>query len=214
MGTLEVRGEASRTVDYDIMKLELDFHERDDMATEASRRVMRESEDFLETLKKSGFDISKIQLAKDSVGRTVDYRNNAEKDYYRADRVYEIDTKINIKMINDLKAIIHSGNAQVGFHVDFKLSNVDEIRQELLTEALKDAKRQAEAMAQAIDQQVVGLISADKNAPKAEHDCLGEVLCMSLASGEIDTEDYDNSDKLSVTHETYTETIYTSWEIA
>ena len=72
MGTLEVRGEASRTVDYDIMKLELDFHEKDDIAIEASRRVMRESEDFLETLKKSGFDISKIQLAKDSVDRTVD----------------------------------------------------------------------------------------------------------------------------------------------
>ena len=214
MGTLEVRGEASRTVDYDVMKLKLIFSEKDDTASEASRKVMRESEDFLGILEKTGFDISKILLADDSVDRTVDYRSNSEKEYYRADRVFEIDAKINIKMINDLRAIIHSSNAQVGFHVDFKQSNVDEIRQELQTEALKDAKRQAEVMAQAIDQQVVGLISADKNAPKAEHDCLGEVLCMSLSSGEIDEEDYSNSDKLSASYETYTETIYTSWEIA
>ncbi len=82
-----------------------------------------------------------------------------------------------------------------------------------VTEALKDAKKQAEVMAQTIDQKVVRLISADKNAPKRDTDCFAEVLCMgSLSCGEV--EEYDNSNELSPSSGTYTETIYTTWEIA
>ena len=150
---------------------------------------------------------------KDSVDHSIDYRNEGEKDYYRASRVLEINSKFDMKMINDLRAIANASKAQVSFHVDYKLSNEDTIRQELMTEALKDAKKQAEVMAQAIDQKVVGLISADKNAPKREIDCFAEVLCMgSLSCGEV--EEYDNSDELSPSSGTYTETIYTTWEIA
>ena len=118
-----------------------------------------------------------------------------------------------MKMINNIRSITNSSNAQVGFQVDYELSNEDVIRQELLTEALKDAKRQAEVMAQAIDQKVVGLISADKNAPKQDSVFVGEVLCMSLCC-EQEVETYDNSDELSPSNKTYMETIYTTWEIA
>ena len=213
MGKLEVRGNASKTVDYDLMKIELDFHAKEKTPTEASEKVMRECEEFLGTLKNGGIDISNISLMKDSVDHSIDYRNEGEKDYYRASRVLEINSKFDMKMINDLRAIANASKAQVSFHVDYKLSNEDTIRQELMTEALKDAKKQAEVMAQAIDQKVVGLISADKNAPKRDTDCLAEVLCMgSLRCGEV--EEYDNSDELSPSSGTYTETIYTTWEIA
>ena len=213
MGKLEVRGNASKTVDYDLMKIELDFHAKEKTSTEASEKVMRECEDFLGTLKKGGIDISNISLMKDSVDHSIDYRNEGEKDYYRASRVLEINSKFDMKMINDLRAITNASKAQVSFHVDYRLSNEDTIRQELMTEALKDAKKQAVEMAQAIDQKVVGLISADKNAPKGDTDCFAEVLCMgSLSCGEV--EEYDNSDKLSPSSGTYTETIYTTWEIA
>ena len=36
MGKLEVSGNASKTVDYDLMKIELDFHAKEKTATEAS----------------------------------------------------------------------------------------------------------------------------------------------------------------------------------
>ena len=213
MGKLEVRGNATKTVDYDLMKIELDFHAKEKTPTEASEKVMRECEDFLGTLKNGGINISNISLMKDSVDHSIDYRNEGEKDYYRASRVLEINSTFDMKMINDLRAIANASKAQVSFHVDYKLSNEDTIRQELMTEALKDAKKQAEVMAQAIDQKVVGLISADKNAPKRDTDCFAEVLCMgSLSCGEV--EEYDNSDELSPSSGTYTETIYTTWEIA
>lgn len=214
MGKLEVRGSASKTIDYDRMKIKLDFHTKESTAKEASQKVMRECEDFLGILKKGGVDISNISLSKDSVDRGVDYHNDGEREYYRANRILEIESAFNMKTINDIRSITNNCNAQVGFHVDYELSNEDMIRQELMIEALKDAKSQAEVMAQAIDQKLVGLISADKNDPKpdAVFDC--EVLCMSLSCDDDEEETYDNSNELSASNNTYTETIYTVWEIA
>lgn len=213
MGKLEVRGNSSKTVDYDLMKIKLDFHAKEKTATEASQKVMCECEEFLGTLKKGGVDISHISLSKDCVDRSVDYHNDGEREYYKANRILEIESEFDMKMINDIRTITNSSNAQVGFHVDFELSNEDAIRQELMTEALTDAKKQAEVMAQAIDQKVVGLISADKNAPKQESVYVGEVLCMSLCCDDVE-ETYDNSNELSPSSTTYTESIYTTWEIA
>lgn len=211
MGKLEVRGNASKTVDYDLMKIKLDFYAKEKTAKEASQRVMRECEEFLGILKKGGVDISNIYLSKDTVDRHVDYHNDGEKEYYKADRIIEIVSEFSMKMINEIRTITNNSNAQVGFNVDFELSNEDEIRQELMTEALKDAKKQAEVMAHAIDQKVVGLISADKNAPQQELVYLGEVLCLCC---EQEEEAYENSNELSPSSKTYTESIYTTWEIA
>ncbi|MCR5331792.1 MAG: SIMPL domain-containing protein [Lachnospiraceae bacterium] len=213
MGKLEVRGSASKTVDYDLMRIKLDFHAKENTAKEASQKVMRECEEFLGVLKKSGIDISNISLSSDSIDLSRDFHNDGNRDYYRANRILEIESEFNMKMINNIRSITNSSNAQVGFCVDYKLSNEDAIRQELLTEALKDAKRQAEVMARAIDHKVVGLISADKNAPELNSVYVGEIDSLELCS-EQEFEPYDNSDELSPSNETYTETIYTTWEIA
>ncbi len=74
-----IRGNATKTVDYDFMKIELDFHAKEKTPTEASEKVMRECEDFLGTLKNGGIDISNILLMKDSVDHSIDYRNEGEK---------------------------------------------------------------------------------------------------------------------------------------
>ncbi len=68
-------------------------------------------------------------------------------------------------------------------------------------------------LTQAVGQRVIGLISADKNAPKPVPDIFGNELLQSLSSGGLELESYKNSDELSVTSKTYTETIYTVWEI-
>ena len=216
MGKLEVRGEASRTVDYDVMKINLDFHAKDDTAKGASEKVMKECEEFLTVLKKGGADISGITLSDDSVSQYDDYIHDSRVEKYKARRVLKIDSKFNMKLINDIRAIINSSEWQVTFHVDFELSNEEEIREELYIEALKGAKKQAQAMAEAIDQRVIGLISADKNSPKSDNEYWAEVLCMGeleLSSGDLVIEHYDNSDELSADKQTYTETIYTTWEI-
>ena len=57
----EVRGNASKTVDYDLMKIKLDFHAKEKTATEASKKVMRECEEFLGILKKGGVDINNTE---------------------------------------------------------------------------------------------------------------------------------------------------------
>ncbi len=214
MGKLEIKGSASKTVKYDLMKIELAFNGKADTSKDASEKVMRECEDFLEILKNSGFDISNITLMKDLVEQVIDYRNDGNRTYYKADRVLEIDAKFEMKMINEIRAIINSLCSQVSFHVDYYFSNEEALCQELLVEALKDAKSQAEVMAQAIDQKVVGLIEADKNPPRSERNITGDIDCSCLCCEMVDIEHYDNSDKLTVTNNTYTETIYTTWEIA
>ncbi len=217
MGKLEVRGEASRTVDYDIMKIRLDFNAKENTAKEASEKVMKECEEFLTVLKKGGADISGITLSDDSVSQYDDYIHDSMVEKFKARRALKIDSKFNTKLINDIRTIINSRDWQVTFHVDFELSNEEEIREELYIEALKGAKKQAQAMAEAIDQKVISLISADKNSPKPDSVFLGEVLCMGqleLSSGDCVIEHYDNSDELSADKKTYTETIYTTWEIA
>ncbi len=213
MGKLEVIGNASKTVDYDLMRIKLDFHAKENTAKEASQKVMHECEEFLGVLKKGGVDISSIILSNDSVERCVDYQSDGEKESYRANRILEIESAFNMKTINNIRSITNSMNTQVGFRVSYELSNEDAIRQELLTEALKDAKKQAEVMAQAIDQKVVGLISADKNNPNRDSVYLGGVLCMSLSYDE-EVETYNDSDELSPSNNTYTEIIYTTWEIS
>ncbi|MBQ9610951.1 MAG: SIMPL domain-containing protein [Lachnospiraceae bacterium] len=213
MGKLEVKGSATKTVDYDLMKIELNFLAKEDTPVKASEKVMRECEEFLAILKKSGFDISSISLKKDEVDKYNYFSNDDDKDCYRANRIIVFEAKFDMKIINDIRAITHKSNAQVTFNVQYRLSNEGTIRQELMAEALKDAKKQAEVMAAAIDQKVVGLISANKNAGDPGAAEVGQVLCMSLCS-EQDIETYDNSNELSSSNETYTETIYTTWEIA
>ena len=213
MGKIEVRGSASRTVDYDRMSLKLEFHAKENTSKEASQRVVHECEEFLGVLKKGGVDISKISLSDDFVDRSADYyRDGVKKEYYRANRVLEIESEFDLKMINNIRAIIINSDAQVSFQVDYVLSNEDEIRQELLTEALKDAKRQAEVMAEAVGQKVVCLLSADKQSPKSDTAYGGEGSCMSLVC-EQEIETYEISDELSPSNKTYTEEIYTIWAI-
>lgn len=57
MGQIEVKSDASRTVDYDLMTITMRFSARDEVLTEASRKVMQECEEFLGILKKCGADI-------------------------------------------------------------------------------------------------------------------------------------------------------------
>ena len=61
-GKIEVRGNAARTVDYDRMKVEINFHSVEISPTAASEKSMKECEKFLKVLKGDGFDISKIAI--------------------------------------------------------------------------------------------------------------------------------------------------------
>lgn len=211
MGKIEVRGTAKRTVDYDLMKIVIDFHAKEETPDEASEKVMKECEDFLAYLKKGGFDLSAIALKSDDVQQSYDYRNGKQIECYSASRELELVCKFNMKLINKLRSITNSMKLKIGFRVSYLLSKENAIMQELLKEALKDAKNQAEILASAIGQKVKGLISADKNEPKSEPIYGGEVLCM---YGQLEVDEiYQNSDELVATTTTLTEHIFTVWEI-
>lgn len=215
MGKIEVRGIAERTVDYDLMKILIDFHAREETPDEASQKVLKECEDFLTQLKNGGFDLSAMALKSDDVKRGYYYSNNDEKEYYNARRELELVCKFNMKLINDLRSIANSMKSKIGFEVSYMLSKENVIMHELLMEALKDAKNQAEMLASAIDQKVKGLVSADKKEPKAEVAYGGEILCMDSFYSEIVCEhpDFMNSDELVATTTTLREHIFTVWEI-
>lgn len=211
MGKIEVKGTAKRTVDYDLMKIVIDFHAKEETPDEASEKVMKECEDFLAQLKKGGFDLSAIALKSDDVKHSHYYRNDNRVECYDACRELELVCKFNMKLINKLRSITNSMKLKIGFRVSYLLSKENVIMQELLKEALKDAKDQAEMLASAIGQKVKGIISADKKEPKTEPFYGGEVLCM-FEQLEVD-EIYQNSDKLVATTTTLTEHIFTVWEI-
>ena len=152
MGKIEVKGTASKTVEYDSMKIELNFHAREKTPADASEKVMRECEDFLKIIKERGFDISQMSLKQDLVEQNPYYRNDEEEEFYKASRTLEFVSKFNMKMINDLRVFAQDRKSQMSFHVDFFLSNKETTRQKLLMEALIDAKKQAQMMAEAISE--------------------------------------------------------------
>lgn len=213
MGKIEVRGTAERTVDYDLMKIIINFHAKEETSDQASKKVMRECEEFLAKLKERGFDLSAIALKSDDVQQSYSYRNNNEVECYNASRELELVCKFNMKLINEMRSITNDMKSKVGFKVTYLLSKENVIVQELLKEALQDAKKQAEMLATAIDQKVKGLISADKNEPKPDVVYGGEVLCMSLCCADEEDDCYENSDELAATSTTLTEHIFTVWEI-
>lgn len=212
MGKIEVRGTAERTVDYDLMKIKIDFHAKEETPDEASKKVMRECEEFLAKLKEGGFDLSAIALKSDDVQQSYNYRNDTQVECYNASRELELVCKFNMKLINEIRSITNDMKPKVGFRVSYLLSKENDIMNELLKEALVDAKNQVEVLAEPIGQKVKGLISADKKEPKADSVYVGEVLCMSLRC-EQEVNEYENSDELVATNTTLTEHIFTVWEI-
>lgn len=216
MGKIEVRGNASRIVYYDFMKIIVGFHAKAAMPAEASEHVMRECEEFLGIMKNAGCDISGISLRKDLVEQSSHYCNGNEAVEYNALRSLEIASKFDMGMINDIRAITQKMGSQVEFRVNYELSNEDAIRQKLMMEAMRDAKRQAEAMAKAIGQKIAGLIFADKNSRNGTLEseeggqallCCAKFLCE-------DADNYEYSDELSASYITLTEYINTAWETA
>ena len=105
MGKLEVKGTAERTVDYDLMKLKIDFHAKEETPDKASKKVMRECEDFLARLKERGFDLSAIALKSDDVQQSYNYHNNTQVECYNASRELELVCMFNMKLINEIRSI-------------------------------------------------------------------------------------------------------------
>lgn len=214
MGKIEVRGNATRTVECDTMKLEICFNSEMNTPEAASKKAMDECEAFLSELKNIGVDISKITLIEDSVNKSASYSRNDECQIkYVADREIEIISAFDMTLLNTIRSIANEAKAHISFHSRFLISNEAEISQELLTEALKDAKQRAEIMAQAIDQKVVDLVSADKNDPRANSDHSASVLC-AFASGDINAVEYTSTNEIGPTSKTLSETIFTVWEVA
>lgn len=84
MGKIEVRGSAERTVDYDLMKICINFHSSESTPEEASTKVMKECEEFLGRLKQGGFDISGIALKLDEIEKSHFYCKDDPQEYYYA----------------------------------------------------------------------------------------------------------------------------------
>lgn len=214
MGKLEVKGIASRTMDYDRMKIKLEFYSNEDTPAEASNKVMKECEEFLRIAEKDGLNVSEMKLKEDKVYGKTSFSRDEEKTYYCGNRTIEIETGFDMKLINYIRTAINSEKMSVEFDVDFSLTNEEEIKKNLLQEALQDAKSQAEEMAKAIGQKVVGFVSADQKITQREIQKMNQDLLQCLSLCEDYDSHYDISNKLSATKTTVIESINTVWEIA
>ena len=216
MGKITVEGYAERTVEYDVMKISVGFHEFEKAAEDASKKVMDDCEKFLSAMKSAGIDTSEIRLEEDSVHPDKRYFDDYEEreDGYRASRQLEITTGFDMKLINVLRSIANNNNLPASFDVDYKLSATPAIREELRAQAVKNAKTQAELIAGSIDMRVKGLISADKNRGR-NPDLIPQML-FAQSEEEFDCDDFDDyecTDELKSTTITLSENIYTEWEV-
>lgn len=113
MGKIEVRGCAERTVDYDLMKIKIDFHAKEETPDKASMKVMHECEEFLAKLKEGGFDLSTIALKSDDVQQSYNYRNDTQVECYNASRELKLVCKFNMKLINEIRSITNDMKSKV-----------------------------------------------------------------------------------------------------
>ena len=66
-----------------------------------------------------------------------------------------------MEVINRIRQIIDENEYSTRFHIEYELSNEDQIREELLKEALLDSKKKAEDLAEALNMTVIGVKSVE-----------------------------------------------------
>ena len=162
MGKIKVNGSAERLYDPDMFVLSLEIRERGDTAAEASGCMREAVEDLLTELEKIGITAEYIRMEEDAVDeRSRSYSGSEEIYWYVSKRKLSISTKPDMEIVNSVRRIIADEESDITMDLEFVVSDMEEIRKQLLREAVADAKAKAQLIAEAMDQELTGIESAD-----------------------------------------------------
>ena len=162
MGKIKVNGNAERLYDPDMFVLSLEIRERGDTAAEATGCMREAVEDLLAELEKIGITAEYIRMEEDAVDeRSRSYSGSEEIYWYVSRRKLSIRMRPDMEIVNAVRRIIADEESDITMDIEYMVSDMEEIKKQLLKEAVADAKAKALLIAEAMDQKLVGIESAD-----------------------------------------------------
>ena len=162
MGKIKVNGSAERLYDPDMFVLSLEIRERGNSAAEATGCMREAVEDLLAELEKIGITAEYIRMEEDAVDeRSRSYSGSEETYWYVSRRRLSIRTKPDMEIVNAVRRIIADEESDITMDIEYMVSDMEEIKKQLLKEAVADAKAKAQLISEAMDQNLVGIESAD-----------------------------------------------------
>ncbi len=153
MGKLSIVGNAEREVCYNAVELSATFYVHAKTTAEALRLSMEQSEKFLKMITDAGVDLKDIHIGENS----ADQRYDDDELDVQATREMKVRLPFDMAFVNSLWNMIAEQDFNVELDCEYHLTNVQELRAELLKEALADSRRKADFIAEAMGQKIVGI---------------------------------------------------------
>ena len=154
MGIIITKGFASRLVEYDQLVTSVRFRAETLKADEAIRKVMGDSERFLQELKKGGMDTSKIEAGNNKV---EEEKRFGEANVVNASRTIRMRTVYDPAFIEGLMQVIEQGGFDADLSFKPSISDIEDIRSELMKEAAMQARKKAKDIAEIMGASFMGL---------------------------------------------------------
>lgn len=197
-GKVFVKGKAAGKYTCDKVAIKTTFYCANSSAAKATETMMSQCEKFLQCLAEYGVDISTIQLQKDNLDQPG-YRN---EDKSKASRTLKFDCDATATINNLILRIIQIEHLDAEISTDYYLSNEDELRKKLRSEAMADSRENAELLAQAANKTIVGVDTIDmcNNPSRVSHvksitvdDSADDILCLFSKKLSMPTRDIEET---------------------
>ena len=164
MSKLNIQGIGSKEYDYDTTEITLSFRYRGKNSVESVKHVKEQCEEFLVLIREAGIDIESIRISDDSVSQNY-YSQNFE---VIATRSLQFIIPFNMEFANYIREIVADKKYDVEISTENKLSNIEEVRKELLKLAIEDSKEKAGYVAELMGQKIVGIESIETSEQQRE----------------------------------------------
>ncbi len=164
MSKLNIQGIGSKEYDYDTTEITLSFRYRGKNSAESVKHVKEQCEEFLVLIKETGIDIESIRISDDSISQNY-YSQNFE---VIATRSLQFIIPFDMEFANYIRELVVDKKYDVEISTENKLSNIEEVRKELLKLAIEDSKEKAGYVAELMGQKIVGIESIETSEQQRE----------------------------------------------
>ena len=155
MGKLSIIGNAERTILCDVMEIYLTFSTWESTSALAAERVMQNCDKVLTILQEKDFDISKISLEHYEIKKEKNY--DTHQVQFHSERKIKLILSYNMKVLNVFDMWIQKQPYEVNITTNFLVSNLAEIKKEILKEAVNDSREKAELLTETMNQKITGI---------------------------------------------------------
>ncbi|UUX34810.1 SIMPL domain-containing protein [Fundicoccus culcitae] len=154
-----VDGFAIRNVKCDFMEIMINFNEKGFSPKGVLSKIQANIETFLEQFKADFGTLSCIRMDNDHINTSHYHEKNFSLS---GKRTIIISLPYSMEVQNAILANITDGDFNVDYSVSYKISNIQEVENELLKEALLNSKSQVEIIAAITGQKIVGIRRIEK----------------------------------------------------